>query len=116
MFRPFLFVFLAFPLVFSCAQKISVVSCTSQVHYPGTQEQKPFQQLVLELDNPEEYSIDSLRYGNQTIAAKGSGSVYRFKATGETPEESALLYYRKKNKELSISIDSISLLKPMYLP
>lgn len=108
---------LTIPLFFACAPNISVVSCTSQVFYPGQQEEKPFQEIVLVLDTVDtELSLDSLSYGDQTLLLRGNKNTRRCKAEGTSFTNNATLYYSKKNKQGSIVIDSISQLKPLYLP
>lgn len=108
---------LTIPLFFACAPKISVVSCTSQVYYPGRQEEKPFQEVIVTLDTLySDVSIDSLIYGDQTLNIKGNSFVLRGKADGTTFISNATLYYSKNNKQGTISIDSIAQLKPLYLP
>jgi len=108
---------LSIPLFFACAPKISVVSCSSQVYYPGRQEEKPFQEIVVTLDTIyEDLSLDSLKYGNQTLVLKGNQPALRGKAEGTSFTNNATLYYSKKNKQGSMRIDSIKQLKPLYLP
>jgi len=112
-----LFGILSFLLLFSCAPKISVVSCTSQEFYPGTQEEKPFQEVVIEVDTLEEgVQLDSLLYGNQTLILRGNKTTYRAKAEGTTFSNNATLYFSKNNKQHSVPIDTISTMKPLYLP
>lgn len=104
-------------LLFSCAPKISVVSCTSQEYYPGRQEEKPYQEIVVEVSPTEEsVQIDSLQYGNQTLLMRGKKTTYTAKAEGTKFYTNATLYYSKKNKQYSVEIDSISKLDPLYLP
>lgn len=112
-----LFGILSMSLLFSCAPKVSVVSCTSQEYYPGRQEETPFQEIIVEVDELEEaVQLDSLQYGNQTLILRGNNTTYRAKAEGTTFSNNATLYYSKKNKQLSVKIDSISKLDPLYLP
>ncbi|MDB2656984.1 hypothetical protein N9Y60_02890 [Crocinitomicaceae bacterium] len=108
---------LSFLLLFSCAPKVSIVSCTSQEFYPGRQEEKPFQEIVIEIDTLEEaIQLDSLRYGKQTLILRGKKTTYRAKAAGTTFSDNATLYFSKKNKQHSVPIDTISKLTPLYLP
>lgn len=109
-------IILILPILFSCAHQISVVSCTSQVYYPGSEDQKPFQEVIVKLDTIADYHFDSLQFGKQTLPAKGAGPVLRFRADDIKPVQNAILYYHNNKKQRSIRIDSISRLKAMYLP
>ncbi|GAB5417110.1 MAG: hypothetical protein Crog4KO_19760 [Crocinitomicaceae bacterium] len=105
------------PLFFACAPKVSVVSSTSQVYYPGRQEEKPFQEVVITLDTLyADITMDSLMYGGQTLDIKKNRFTLRSKANGTTFSNNATLYYTRKNKQGTIRIDSIMQLKPLYLP
>ncbi len=76
---------LTIPLLFACAPKISVVSCTSQVYYPGRQEEKPFQEIVITLDSlSADITMDSLMYGDQILDLKKNHFTLRSKAEGTT--------------------------------
>ncbi|PWL31379.1 MAG: hypothetical protein DCO96_04060 [Fluviicola sp. XM-24bin1] len=112
-----IFGILSMLLLFSCAPKVSVVSCTSQEYYPGRQEEKPFQEIIIEINELEEsVQLDSLQYGNQTLILRGKETTYRAKAEGTSFSNNATLHFSKKNKQHSVQIDSISKLEALYLP
>ena len=116
-FSNYLFALLLLPVLFSCAHDISVVSCTRQEHYPGTQEEKPFQEIIVELDTiSDAIQIDSLHYGNQVLMVRTEQTRLIGKAEGTAPSSTATLYFTQKKKRDSIEITDIKKLEALYLP
>ncbi|XOV66299.1 MAG: hypothetical protein ACFHU9_11735 [Fluviicola sp.] len=97
--------------------EVAIVSCTSQVYYPGQQEVKPYQEIVVKTEALEEaIQIDSLKYGEQTIDLKQNQSLYFGQAQGTSFSSKAILYYSRNNKVFSVEIDTVKMLDPLYLP
>ena len=87
------------------------------MYYPGQQESKPYQEIIVKLDALEtSVVIDSMKYGNQTLALKPNQNSYYGLAQGISFSNKATLYYSRNNKAFQVEIDSISRLDPLYLP